>query len=76
MELQPDQVVKLDSGRRLHQKVIKKRVQVRIPGVCCSETKILMRFSLLISRVDTWFREFVFRIAQGVRTSSKQKEGW
>ncbi len=34
-----------DSGRGLHQKVIKKRFRVRIQGVCCSEKMILTQFS-------------------------------
>ncbi len=70
-------------GYGLHHKVTKKRdCGFEIPSVCCSETKILTRFFLQISHVDTWFRELVFRMAQRVRRFHynaqvwKQNEGW
>ncbi len=49
----------------MHQEVINKRLRVRILGVSCSETKILTRLFHLISHVDPWFRELIFRNALG-----------
>ncbi len=58
-------MVKLTRGGGLHQKVIKKRWRVQIPGVCCSETKILMRFFLLISHKARGFGSWFFALHKG-----------
>ncbi len=72
----PGQVVKLTQGADCTISWLREELRVRSPGGCCSETKILTRFFLQISNVDTWFRELVFLIAQGARQFHYSAQVW
>ncbi len=61
MELQPDQVVKLTRGARLLPEGDQEESAGSNPGcVLFGNEDSDAVFLSLISRVDTWFREFVF----------------